>query len=211
MKTKLAPEVPEDWRASFFEPTVRVTPTSAPYMTSAEVFLEERTNRGAQVAVYHPQSWLIVRAPGRGLHMLATRAHWSWLRETEVLRLVPESRRTAYVRAYAHTVGRAEQRYEWIADRVEDLQLLTRSDPQSMPRAFDATEAAFARSVEAKYRSVIVPLALPGERQPFVGVFYANGRGRKLLKVDVVVAADGDVSLVDTVLESKVPMPTVYP
>lgn len=210
LKAKLAPDVPADLSDTFRSKVVKLVPVDAPYLAKSEIYRATRTFRVGAEVVHHPSTWLLSRAPGRGLHNLTTRDDWMSLRKEDGLRLDTEPRRIAYVRAFVQAVGRTEHRYDWIADSVEQLQLFTSADADAMPRAHDEAEAARARALETKYRSIIKPLALPGAHPPFTGAVFVNGTGQKIIRVDVQLAADGDITLTDNVLEKNAPIPMVF-
>lgn len=211
LKASLATEVPDGLRVLWTARTTRVTRQDAPYLARSELYRGERTMRVGEATVHHPSSWLVARVPGHKLRILATREDWAWLRAEDKLRLDTAARRSAYVRTWVAAIGYSERRYAWIVDRVEDLQLLTSTDPKRMPRASSETDAARARVLEKKYRPVIKPLTLSGDRAPFTGAVYVNGRHHKIMRVDIRLAADGDITITETVLEQDVPIPGVYP
>jgi len=200
LKATLAKEVPADLRDLWSSRVVKVEPVEAPYLAKATIYRGTRTMRVGEPTVHHPSTWLVARAPGKGLRMLNAKADWDALRADDGLQLDTDARRLAYVRAYVAGTGHAEQRYAWIVDSVDELQLLTKGD-----------KAAAAQALDKKYRPIIKPLALTGKTAPWKGVAFANGRHLKIVRIDIRLASDGTIVVTDTVLEKDAPIPSVSP
>ncbi len=202
LKASLAKEVPDDLRALWTARTTRVTRQDAPYLAKAELYRGERTMRPGEATVHHPSSWLVARVPGHKLRILATREDWAWLRGADKLLLDTSARRLSYVRTIIAALGHTERRYAWIVDRAEDLGFFKKGSDADLARA---------RVLETKYRPVIKSLTLSGDRAPFTGALYVNGRHHKIMRVDVRLHADGEITFIDTVLEENAPIGAVSP
>ena len=212
LKASLAGSVGADLRDTWAQRVVKITAEPADWLAKATLYRAERTMRfDDPTTVHHPSTWLMALVPGQPLHMLATAEDWEWLRTADGLRLDTPARRTAYARSALEAIGRSERRYAWFVDSVDELRLFTSSDPTAMPRAATAAAAARARALEAKYRPIILPFALGGDHAPYTGALYANGRDRKIVRIDVSLAASGELTATDVVLESDAPIPVVFP
>ncbi len=210
-KPALLPDMDANTRAFVAERVVKVTPEDAPFLKDGHMFVIVRTGRMGEPTVNHPSFFHLLQLKGKGARGLHGDEDWEWLRAGSQLSLDTESNRVAYVSRYIDMLCSARTRYAWPVKTVDDLQLLTSADADAMPRAGTEAEAVKARALHEKYQGVIKPLTLAGGAGPWRGALFANGRHHLIVRVDVVLTADGKITLTDTVLEKDAPIPGVFP
>ena len=209
-KSELLPHLDEVTRVLVASRVVKVTPEESPFLAEGRMFILERTARADEPMVHHPSFFHLAQLPAKGARGLRVEEDWEWLRTNAKVVLEPEENRVAYVARYVSVLSSYRTRYAWIVKTVDELQLLTSADADAMPRAGSEAEAAKARALRERYSGVIKPLSLPGQ-SPWRGALFANGRHHLIVRVDVVLAADGRITLTDTVLEKDAPIPGVDP
>jgi hypothetical protein len=210
-KPALLADVDPELRAFLSQRAVKVTPEEAPFLGAGSMFRVERTIRVGEPTVDHPSFFHLVQLPGKGTRGLHNDADWEWMRASARVLLETEPKRVAYVSRYVDMLCSARMRYAWPVKSIDELQLLTSADADAMPRAGTEAEAVAARALVVQYRNIIKPLALPGDAAPWRGALFANGRHRLILRVDVLLLADGKITLTDNVLEKDAPIPGVFP